>query len=219
MSEHNFEVESGKSIKLLTKNKVCTEDIVVSAYGGSGIPEGYIKPDGTLEIKENGTFDVTAFAKAFVNVPTSAEGGGGLVYDMGTFVFDTDRYTNTQGELKVPHNLGKVPRMIIVWTDDYAGITEPPYPTTGTHLGFVWLDKLMRITQQLTSAADSSAPFCSHFILAKNSVKATWQCATSGAYGLVWLPTDTDFTCPYMGSTTYWRAGVEYKYFVSEGFW
>lgn len=36
MSEHNFEVESGKSIKLLTKNKVCTEDIVVSAYGGSG---------------------------------------------------------------------------------------------------------------------------------------------------------------------------------------
>jgi hypothetical protein len=36
MSEHNFEVESGKSIKLLTKNKVCTEDIVVSGVGGSG---------------------------------------------------------------------------------------------------------------------------------------------------------------------------------------
>lgn len=30
----NFEVESGKSIKLLTKNKVCTDDITITAIGG-----------------------------------------------------------------------------------------------------------------------------------------------------------------------------------------
>lgn len=32
----NFEVESGKSIKLLTKNKVCTDDITITATGGGG---------------------------------------------------------------------------------------------------------------------------------------------------------------------------------------
>lgn len=32
----NFEVESGKSIKLLTKNKVCAEDITIAATGGGG---------------------------------------------------------------------------------------------------------------------------------------------------------------------------------------
>lgn len=71
MSEHNFEVESGKSIKLLTKNKVCTKDIVVSAYGGSGIPDGYIKPEGSMPITENGTFDVRE--KAEVNVQVSLD--------------------------------------------------------------------------------------------------------------------------------------------------
>ena len=65
MSEHNFEVESGKSIKLLTKNKVCTKDIVVSVYGGSGIPDGYIKPEGSMDITENGTFDVTKKEREF----------------------------------------------------------------------------------------------------------------------------------------------------------
>lgn len=71
MSKHNFEVESGKSIKLLTKNKVCTEDIVVSAYGGNKIPDGYIKPEGSMDIDENGTFDVRE--KAEVNVQVVAK--------------------------------------------------------------------------------------------------------------------------------------------------
>lgn len=71
MSKHNFEVESGKSIKLLTKNKVCTEDIVVSAYGGNKIPDGYIKPEGSMPITENGTFDVRK--KAEVNVQVVAK--------------------------------------------------------------------------------------------------------------------------------------------------
>ena len=71
MSKHNFEVESGKSIKLLTKNKVCTEDIVVSAYGGNKIPDGYIKPEGSMDITENGTFDVRE--KAEVNVKVVAK--------------------------------------------------------------------------------------------------------------------------------------------------
>ena len=39
MSEHVFEVESGKAIKMPTKGKVCTEDIIVRGVGGSGDEE------------------------------------------------------------------------------------------------------------------------------------------------------------------------------------
>lgn len=40
------------------------------------IPDGYIVPSGTLEVTENGTKDVTAYASVSVNVPTGGGGGG-----------------------------------------------------------------------------------------------------------------------------------------------
>lgn len=46
----------------------------VTANVNVPIPDGYIKPSGTLEVSENGTHDVTAYASVSVNVPT---GGGG----------------------------------------------------------------------------------------------------------------------------------------------
>lgn len=39
------------------------------------VPDGYIQPEGTLEVNENGTHDVTAFAS--VNVNVQAGGGAG----------------------------------------------------------------------------------------------------------------------------------------------
>ena len=49
----------------------------VTANVSVPIPEGYIQPSGTLEVTENGTFDVTDKASVNVNVPTG--GGGGEV--------------------------------------------------------------------------------------------------------------------------------------------
>lgn len=83
-------------VVLNTKDKYCTENIEVSIdstnlspenivegkiilgvtgiAGGSDIPEGYIKPQGTFNATENGTFDITKYANVKVNVPIDPTG-------------------------------------------------------------------------------------------------------------------------------------------------
>lgn len=56
------------------------------AAGGGAIPEGYIKPSGTLEIAENGTHDVTEYASVNVNVPT---GGGDAEKEVAALLSNT----------------------------------------------------------------------------------------------------------------------------------
>lgn len=58
------------------------------------VPEGYIQPEGTLEVTENGTHDVTAYAAVEVNVPGMADEfitkaiGGDYVNDRAAFIGD-----------------------------------------------------------------------------------------------------------------------------------
>ena len=62
----------------------------VTANVNVPIPEGYIQPSGTLEVTENGTFDVTDKASVNVNVPT-----GGVDEGTNTQWF-ADLITNTE---------------------------------------------------------------------------------------------------------------------------
>lgn len=52
------------------------------------IPSEYIIPSGSTSITSNGTFDVTSFASAIVNV--SGGGGSGLEYETGTYTPTAD---------------------------------------------------------------------------------------------------------------------------------
>ena len=48
------------------------EQIQAALVGKSAIPEGYIKPEGTKEITENGVYDVTNYAAVEVEVDGAA---------------------------------------------------------------------------------------------------------------------------------------------------
>lgn len=48
------------------------------------IPDGYIQPSGELEVTENGTHDVTAYASVNVNVPTGTVEVWTLTMEDGT---------------------------------------------------------------------------------------------------------------------------------------
>lgn len=57
------------------------------AAGGGAIPEGYIKPSGTLEITENGIHDVTQYAS--VNVNVAGSGGGDAEKEVAALLSNT----------------------------------------------------------------------------------------------------------------------------------
>lgn len=68
-------------------------------------------PSGSITITKNGTHDVTNFASAIVNVPTS--GGSGSSensYEMGTFTL-----RESQNNYTYEHKLGRVPKFAIVY--------------------------------------------------------------------------------------------------------
>ena len=143
---------------------------------------------------------------------------GGLKCDIGSFVLDSDTY-NPTGTLGIPHNLGKAPKYILVWTDEFSNIAEYPYSDNKeTMLGLIAIDSFMGLPQRLTSSTTNGGIFTINFYLARESMRLTPSIPTSMSYVMQEPPTENMFFITGIGSSTLWRAGVEYKYFVSEGF-
>lgn len=144
----------------------------------------------------------------------SGGGGTGLAYDMGEFVLEAD----TTGFTYISHNLGEKPGFILVWTDDYVGVTNPD-ETYATALGFVWFNQIMGLENWFTSSMKGEGTTV-NFTQSKGSTGMNVVKPTSGSYTLKSDQVSAEsFRLVKIGNQIYYRAGTTYKYFVSKAWW
>ena len=130
-------------------------------------------------------------------------GGEGLKYDMGEFVLDAD-VKNLDPSL--PHNLGEIPEFILVWTDDFAGLSEGNPAAQQCNLGYVWLKNLTGMLQRLTTAVTGDS-LTVDFHLSGGEYRIQPIAPNSAVY-LAEQPTAEYFGLNQTGGSYYWRAGV-----------
>ena len=140
--------------------------------------------------------------------------GGGLAYDMGEFVLEAD----TIGWTYISHNLGGKPGFILVWTDDYVGVTNPD-TNYDTSLGLVWFDQIMGLENWFTTSAKGEGTTV-NFMQKKAKDGMSVVKPTSRTYTLTSEKVSSEsFILLKIASSSYWRAGTTYKYFVSKAWW
>ena len=142
-------------------------------------------------------------------------GGAGLAYDMGEFVLDAD--TKHLDPTSLPHNLGEIPEFILVWTDDFAGLSEGNPAAQQCNLGYIWLKNLCGLMQRLSTSATGNA-LTVNLMLHNADYRIQPNSPTSAIY-LTKQPTAEGLGLNQTGGSHYWRAGVTYKYFVSKAWW
>ena len=166
---------------------------------------------------KTGDADMLAWPDGFATAIAGITGGGGagLAYDMGEFVLDAD--TKSLDPPSIPHNLGEIPEFILVWTDDFAGLSKENPAEQQCNLGYVWLKNLTGMLQRLTTTATGDA-LTVNFILSSSDYRIQLSPPSSAVY-LAKQPTAEVFGLTQSGGSYYWRAGVTYKYFVSKAWW
>lgn len=157
-----------------------------------------------------------------INAIQTGSGGAGLAYDMGEFVFDEDWAATLANSIAnpIPHNFGDIPDCIIVWSDNWAGNTEVIGANHPTVVGFMWFRELTGMTVRATSSTDAVNPLLAFLTIPKGEYRLMCAGSNSSSYAiqLDYLTADS-FCVPTMGTQTYWRGGVTYKYFVSKAWW
>jgi hypothetical protein len=85
-NESLIEIEAGKSKAIKCKDKKMTDDVIITAG----------KPEGTIDITDNGTYDVTEYASANIDMKISAtdDGSGNVTLSFGTATDDEEGNVN-----------------------------------------------------------------------------------------------------------------------------
>ena len=152
-----------------------------------------------------------------INAIQTGSGVTGLAYDMGEFVLEED-IAVVYGTYHINHNLGETPGFVLVWTDDFVGITNPD-TTYLTSLGFVWLNQIMGLENWLTASV-SGIGTTVNFNQNRSSSGMSVVKPNSSTYTInPDMVTSEYFTLSKTGSKEKYRAGAVYKYFVSKAWW
>lgn len=150
----------------------------------------------------------------FASVIVEAVTGDGNKCDTGTFTMQSDdRAVNS---IAISHNLGEVPKVILVWTEDFDSTHD--VPTSNTNGGFIFAPNLFNdLQERLSSSVNAPMNVYTSFALRNdvtpNLVAINTPTSTS-YFPSNRLPTATEFYLPYVSSTYYWRAGITYKYLL-----
>ena len=165
---------------------------------------------------KGGTSADLAFPAGFVSA-IAAISGSGLKYKVGDFTLTTSGASNTSAG--ITHNLGVVPKCVIVWQDTY---DDDNVPAEQVNAGYVYLDRIIDMKQRLSSSASySTSIYCNFTIVANSTVGVGANGPTSDSYmpKAATKPTAEKLFLYSTGSNNRWRSGVQYHYFVSEGWW
>lgn len=169
---------------------------------------------------KGGTSAQLAFPAEFISaIEAISGGGGGLECETGTFTLASD-YGGGSGGYSIPHNLGEIPAVIIVWTDYFNDETHTP--DKNSNIGYVYLRGFSTLPQKLTGSNTASGGLAALMAIASGERKVLFSSTSASAYmPQNQQPTATDFKLnkKQNGTSYYWIGGITYNYIVIKKWW
>ena len=200
------------SITLMGANYPDVPAVVLPKTGGGTVT--FTEVSGSETFTSNGTYDVSALAQAIVNV---AGGGGGLVYETGTWTPSDDiargtvSFSNSHTDppfliclsdtTGTAHSVTNSNYLFCFFDPDRAFGVGYPYSSSGYRYAVAYFS----YRGSSTSSISSAAMLCS---------QRTTNTSSSGtSYPKYWA-TKSEFH-PYSNSTSrYWRGGRTFKWYA-----
>ena len=166
---------------------------------------------------KGGTSASLAFPADFVSaIEAISSGGGGLEYDAGTFTLASD-YGGETGSHNIPHNLGEVPGLTLVWTNYFDDADHTP--NKNTSIGFIFLQGLMSLPQMLSSSATATG-FYANLTMYSGERKIQFGAPSSSSYAADSSTAENiRLNRRMQGTSFYWIGGITYNYIVIKKWW
>ena len=169
---------------------------------------------------KGGTSAQLAFPAEFVSaIQAISCGGGDLEYETGTFTRASD-YGGGSGGYSIPHTLGEIPAVIIVWTDYFDDETH--IADKNSNIGYVYLHGFSTLPQKLSSSNTSSGGLAAMMTILSGERIVFFGNTSSAPYmPQNQQPTATDFKLSkkQYSTSTYWIGGITYNYIVIKKWW